>query len=114
MDKLNSQNGFTIMETLIGIIIIGLMITFFAMFFNQVFNNPKILLRSDAFVLANNEIERCMNLKISSDTSYTNRIGNLYIKRQITFLNKLNKAKVSIYTASGKKEILSLSVKYVP
>ena len=112
MDKLIDQNGFTILETLVGILLLGLIITFFAMFFNQVFANPKLLLRKEAMVLANQEIERCINYKPKSDTTYFNNNGNLKIYRKLKSSNSLTKAVVTVKVKSSEKEILSFSVMY--
>lgn len=113
MVKLKDQEGYTLIESLVGIIIIGIVIVFFAVFFKQIFSNPKILLKSDAMILANQEIERCINYKISSDTSYLNNRQNLRIFRTITKSDKLNKVIVRVVTDSGRSEIISLSAKYL-
>lgn len=113
MDKLKNQNGYTLIETLVSIIILGLAIGFFAVFFKQIYANSKILLKSDAIVLANHEIERCINFKIVSDTNYFNSLGNLMVSRKIESLGKLNNALVSIASDSGKKEIITLSAVYI-
>ncbi len=113
MDKLKSQYGYVLMESLVGIILLGLVITFFVMFFNQIFLNSRILLRSDALVLANQEIERCINFREITDTSYFNPQGNLKVLRNIKIEGKLNKAIVTVGSDSGRQEILSLSVMYI-
>jgi len=112
MDKLKDQSGYTIMETLVSILLIGIIITLFAMFFNQVFSNPKLLLRSEALNLANQEVERSINTKSTTDTSYTNNQANLRIERKIESEESLVKAIVSVKSVIAGKEILSLSVMY--
>lgn len=112
MDKLKDQLGYTIMETLVGIILIGLIITFFAMFFNQIFSNPKLLLRSEALTLANLEIEKSINTKAINDTIYKNTNGNLLIKRNIKQEKKLVKSTVVVQTVSSKDSILTLTALY--
>lgn len=112
MDQLKSDKGYIIIETLVGIIILGLVITFFAMFFNQIFGNSKILLKGDALILAKQEIERCIVVKATSDTSYFNIRGNLKIMRRIQIVENLSKADVVVASDSGRNEILSLSVMY--
>ena len=112
MDKLNSQDGYTITETLVGIILLGITITLFSFFFNQVFRNPKILLRSEALYLADQEIEFSINHRITRDTSYINEKGNLLAERIIAKTNGLNKATISVLSKTNKQNILSLSVLY--
>lgn len=113
MDKLKGQEGYTLVESLVGIIILGLVITFFAMFFNQIFGNPRILLKGEALIMASQELDRCLDIKAITDTSYFNRQGNLKIKRKVELIGKLNKAIVSVASDSGRNEILSLSVTYL-
>lgn len=112
MDKLNSELGYTLMETLVGIIILGIVITFFAIFFNQTFANPRILLKGDAIILAKQEIDKCINIKAVKDTSYYNKNGNLKIIRSIKGVENLNQAVVVVASDSGRNEILYLSVLY--
>ncbi|MBU0474987.1 MAG: hypothetical protein KKF62_12605 [Bacteroidetes bacterium] len=112
MDKLKLEDGYTITEALVGIIILGLTITLFAFFFNLVFSNPKILLRSEALYLADQEIENSLNNKVSRDTSYTNNNGNILVERKISSDNNLTKVKISVFSKSNKQIILSLSSLY--
>jgi len=112
MDKLKNEYGYTLLETLVGIIILGLVIAFFAMFFNQVFANSRIFLIGDATILAKQEIERCINFRIKTDTSYFNNKGNLQVLRDIKFDGELNNAVVTVSSDSGRNEILFLSVMY--
>lgn len=113
MDKLKDQRGYLILEALVGIIILGLVVTFSVMFFNQIFANSKILLRSDALLLAKQEIDRSQNFRVITDTSYFNQKGNLKVIRNIKHESNIYKATVTVASDSGKKEILSLSVLYV-
>ncbi|MBK7980268.1 MAG: type II secretion system protein [Ignavibacteriae bacterium] len=113
MDKLKNQKGYIILEALVGIIILGLVVTFSVMFFNQIFANSKILLKSDALLLAKQEIDTSINFRTTTDTSYFNQKGNLKVIRNIKAESNIYKAVVTVASDSGKKEILSLSVLYI-
>lgn len=113
MDKMKSESGFTILESLVGILILGIMLILFAVFFNQIFNNPKLLHRSEAFILAKQEIEKCKNKRLTKDTLYFNEKENLSIVRDINLINNIINAKVTVETKLDKKKILSLSVEYL-
>jgi hypothetical protein len=112
MDLLKKEEGFSIIESLVGIIILGLIVIFFSLFFNKIFQTPKILLRGEAFYLANQEIENSLNMKSKSDTVYSNLNRNLQIRRMVRKEEKLYNIQVEVFTTLEKKCILNLSAYY--
>ncbi len=112
MDILKKQDGYLIIEALVSLIILGFIVVFVSMFFNNIFQNPKILLRGQALTLANQEIERSINIKAQTDSIYKNQTGNLEVRRMIKRNDNLTNINVSIFSTSAKKEILSLSAYY--
>ncbi|MBN2571424.1 MAG: type II secretion system protein [Ignavibacteriales bacterium] len=106
MDLLKKNEGFTILETLTSIIILGLLVGFTIIFFNKIFSNSKILLRSDALILAEQEIENCKIKMVLQDTSYANIKGNLILIRKITMFNGLRSIEISVHSKNDNQEIL--------
>ena len=110
---MNNQSGFSLIETLVSMVILGLLVTFTIMFFNNIYSNPKLLLRSEALLLADVEISKCMNFKLASDTSYINLNGNLEVIRNVIREERLLKVAITVRAKSNKKEILKLETSYL-
>ena len=105
------NSGFTIIETLVAIILLGLVSSMGIMVFNQLWGNKKIMLKKEAFVYASQEIDRCISEKIYSDTVYTNSSGSLSINRRIEPSGKLDKIMVIVQDSKNSaKKIIELSV----
>ena len=51
-----SDSGFTIIETLVAIILLGLVSTMGIMVFNQLWENKAIMMKKEVFVYASQEI----------------------------------------------------------
>ncbi|MBL1212706.1 MAG: prepilin-type N-terminal cleavage/methylation domain-containing protein [Ignavibacteriae bacterium] len=49
---MNNQSGFSLMETLVSMVILGLLVAFTLMLFNNIYSNPKLLLRSEVLSLS--------------------------------------------------------------
>jgi prepilin-type N-terminal cleavage/methylation domain-containing protein len=110
---LDNKDGFTIVETLVVITILGLLVTLTSVFFTQIFNNPKKMLQGDAFSLARNEIDYCIRFKPESDTLYKNDIGNLSVKRKVTGNENNFNTSVSVDFIKNKSRLIELKVKYI-
>lgn len=96
MDILKTEHGFSIIETLVAIIILGLLAVFITSFFNQMLRNPQLVLRTKAIYLAEQEINYCINRKAFNDTSYINNEFNLLILRQVITYENNFKINVSV------------------
>ncbi len=80
MDLLKKENGTTIIESLVVILLLGILVTVTAVFFNSLFLNHNML-KSDALHLAQQEVDRTLSQHAEKDTSYLNSTGNLNVRR---------------------------------
>ena len=110
-EYINSENGFTIIESLVTILIIGLILTMTIIVFNNLFSAPGLLLKSDAFSAATEEISKCVENRTSTDTIY-NVSNNLVLKRKISSVDELLMANVSIIQKHNDNNIITLHVSY--
>ncbi|MFC2094555.1 Tfp pilus assembly protein FimT/FimU [Bacteroidota bacterium] len=113
MHLLDTKDGFTIVETLVVIMILGLLVTLTSVFFSQIFNNPKKMLQGEAFSLARNEIDYCIRFKPESDTLYKNDVGNLSVRRKVN--GNENNFNTSVYVDfnKNKSRLIELKVNYI-
>ena len=111
MDLLKEEHGTTILETLVVILLLGILVTLTSSFYSGIFNN-KNMLKADALQLAKQEIARVLNEKIEYDTIYYNESKNLKIERNIYKDKILNNAQVSISKSSNDSLILVLNTNY--
>ena len=110
MDILEKENGFTIIESLVTLIILGILTILTVIFFNKIYGNPELLLRREALTLADSEIHNIINNKVFTDTLYHNNKGNLTINRKIFDNKEYIYAVVTINFNQTQKQILSLDV----
>lgn len=111
--KRNNNAGFSMLETLVSILILGMLITFSIMFFNRIYSNPKILLRKESLQLADTELTNCINANIKTDTLYNNSRGNLEVKRETTVSDYLVSVNVYVYLSGTGEEIIHLHTAYL-
>ncbi|MCU7500921.1 MAG: prepilin-type N-terminal cleavage/methylation domain-containing protein [Ignavibacteria bacterium] len=105
---IKNEQGFTIIETLTAIVILGLIMIFSAMLVKRFFFSPKALLKGDALTLASAEMERSLSRNVSNDTSYSNSAGNLLIERKISVKDSLQSINVSVMTKNSAEVVLTL------
>lgn len=110
MDLLKTTDGFSLIETLVGITIFGLLVGFTALFFLQIFQNPKMLIMNEASILAHYEVNYVKGNDINSDTLYNNDSGNLSIKRTIKKKEGAKEVDISVLFKGTNKQIISLSI----
>jgi Tfp pilus assembly protein PilV len=111
MDLLKKENGTTILETLVVILLLGILVTLTAGFFTTIFNN-KNMLKGDALQLAQQEISRTISETSEQDTSYSNGTGNLRVRRLVYKEEGLYKVEVLVSRASTDSLIISLKANY--
>lgn len=111
MDLLKEENGTTILESLVVILLLGILITLTAGFFTTVFNN-KNMLKGEALLIAQQEISRTISEVSERDTSYTNETGNLSVRRIVYKDTELCKVEVLVSKASTDSLIISLKANY--
>ena len=107
MVLLKKQEGFSIIETLVVITILGLLITFTTSFINKIYNNPVYLLKDEAFRAASNEIDGVMLNGTLTDTLY-NIKHNLFVKRHSTELDKYYLVSVVVKKRRSNYPLLEL------
>jgi type II secretory pathway pseudopilin PulG len=111
MDLLKEEHGTTILETLVVILLLGILVTLTASFFTTIFRN-KNMLKAEALQMAQQEINRVLSEKCENDTTYNNLTENLKIHRMIIKEEKLSRVEVIISIASSDSLILMLSASY--
>lgn len=109
MELLKDQSGYSLIETLVCISLLGIMLFISTSVFIRLFANPKILLRSEALFIANEEITRTIHKKAFTDTTYTNENTNLTIERRVIESGRFAQIEVYVKHSSWSKEIIKLS-----
>ncbi|MDP4196296.1 MAG: prepilin-type N-terminal cleavage/methylation domain-containing protein [Bacteroidota bacterium] len=104
------EDGFTIIETLTAVVLLGITVVFTVIVFNTLFFNHKLNSRLEAIRFAENEMDFTIQNKIFTDTSYFTPKGNLKVIRKIKSEEKLYNICVEIRTVSNNKELLNLSL----
>jgi Na+/serine symporter len=103
------EDGFSIIESLLGIVLLGLIVVFTIIIFNNIWNNPGLAVKSEAFFLASREINNTINGKAFTDTSYNNAQNNLTLNKQVKLADDCYYVEVSVIHIPTKKEIVLLS-----
>lgn len=111
MDLLKEEHGTTILETLVVILLLGILVTLTASFFSNLFNNERIL-RGEALSIAQQEISRVLSEKSETDTLFKNEKGNLQIRRVVYKEEKLNLIEIMVSKSSNDSLILTLKAAY--
>jgi type II secretory pathway pseudopilin PulG len=111
MDLLKEENGTTILETLVVILLLGILVTLTASFFTTIFSN-KSMLKGEALQLAQQEINRVLSEKSENDSTYKNKTENLKVQRIITKDGKLNSVEVMISKSNTDSLLLLLEASY--
>jgi len=109
MDLLIDDSGSTLIETLIGILILGIVATVTFSIYMQVYTSPTLLYKTEALSIANQEVTNCICNKVTSDTSYYNLNNNLIITRKVTVLNRIYRVEVDVAHPKKEGAILTMS-----
>lgn len=102
------EQGFSIIETLTAIVILGLIMAFSAMLVKGFFFSPKGPLKGEALTLASGEMDHTINTSLRTDTSYFNAPGNLLVERNITEKDSLLSIGVSVKSRRTEQVVLTL------
>lgn len=108
---INCNNGTTIIESLVVILLLGILLTLTASFFTEIFNNQKML-RGEALQLANQEVERTLSQQSVNDTSYVNEKGNLKVIRKVNDVNGFFIAAISVCRRGTDSAMVTLNTNY--
>lgn len=77
------DEGFSLVETLAAIVIIGITTTAVLFFINKFLSSSDFNARMEALILVQNEIQNTLTNHSLTDTSYANREGNLKLYRSV-------------------------------
>ncbi|MBL1214646.1 MAG: hypothetical protein HND52_14930 [Ignavibacteriae bacterium] len=109
MVALKDDSGYSILETLVSITILGLIAGITVLMLNGILKNPKLLLIDEAINLVYNEINFSMSSKTLTDTSYFNRSGNIKVERKIIQSHKTSKIIVNAKFKGTNKLLVSMN-----
>lgn len=112
MDLLKEEYGTTIIESLVVILLLGILVTLTASFFSAIYYD-KNMLKGQALQLANQEISLVLNNHSENDSIYTNDTGNLQVHRIIRREEKLNMVEVQVIKTRTDSIIVSLEASYL-
>ncbi len=112
MDLLKNENGSTILEALVVIILIGILSVLTMTFFNVILNTS-LRTKQEAQTLAYQELNRTISQAARSDSIYLNHKGNLIISRNITEEERYIKAEIEIKKSSSDSTIILVRSKYL-
>ncbi|NLT50528.1 MAG: prepilin-type N-terminal cleavage/methylation domain-containing protein [Ignavibacteria bacterium] len=104
------SSGFSMIETLVAILLLGIISSLFIIFFNDIFSNPKIFLKGKALNAANEEINYSLAHKSAGDTSYFSENGVLFISREIEIIENIRKVEVKVLFHDQNTELTKLTV----
>ena len=113
MGILNDENGSSLIETLVSMLILGIVVVIFFSIYIKIFTNPILVYKSEALSMANQEVMNSINKKVCSDTSYYNLNNNLLVERVIEGTNGLYKVQVTVSYSQGQKNLVTLSGEFV-
>lgn len=111
MDILKKENGSTIIEALVTIVLIGILVILTAGFVNMLLTNST-LVKQEALSLAYQEMDRTLSQVTLNDTIYRNEKGNMSVRRIITEDENGLKAEVMVNRISADTLIFSIKANY--
>lgn len=104
------EEGVTIIESLVSIVILGVIVMLTVFVIRGLFTHPRALLQGEACRLASQEIDYSLKYKPAADTSYKNAKGNLLLTRKVSASGGLIRIDVKVtYTGNGE-EVAALGV----
>lgn len=109
MDSIKKTDGFTLIETLTAITLLGIVSVLSVIIFTGIYSNPRLLLKGEAAMLAEQELHYSINNKVKSDTIYSSGLNGLEIVRKVLIEENLYKITVSVVFKPKTTKILSLS-----
>lgn len=111
MDLLKEEQGTTILETLVVILLLGILVTITTAFYSNIFSN-KNMLKADALQLAKQEISKVLSERCISDTIYYNDKKNLKVQRNISQNDLINSVQVTVSKSNPDSVVIGLNAIY--
>lgn len=107
---LRNNEGFSLVETLVSIVIAGITITLGITAYTSIISNPDLTYKNEAFLLASDCIDNSLSNRAFSDTAYYNSTGYLRIERKVIIVNSLNLISVEVTYVRKNKRLILLEV----
>jgi type II secretory pathway component PulJ len=103
------SEGYSLMDTVAAIAIIGILVTLINVFISGLFENTDILYKREAALIARQVMYQSMNDDIVTDTvlHYSDRYR---IERTVTYVSGERRLSVTVYKSSGGDSIVSFTV----
>lgn len=98
--------GFSIYETLVSIVIVGITITLSISVLVSVISNPVLSRKKEALLIALACIDKSIADKSITDTTFSNSSGTLLLTRTVTSLDSLNKISVEVKSANTNRVLI--------
>lgn len=80
---IKNEKGYSLIESMVGIILLGFIVIISMIIFTNIFTNPKLIYNKEASYLLFNETENIINNRILTDSTYFNNKKTLIIQREI-------------------------------
>ena len=106
---MKNQSGYSLIETIVCISLLGLLILLFTSVYTRFFSNHKMLLRNEALFMANQEVTNTINKRLFTDTSYKSINGNMLLDKKISNTDNSKKIIVVVRSVQLEKELVTLS-----
>ncbi len=110
MDLLKREEGVSIIESLVSIVILGVIVMMTVIVIKGIFTNPRALLKGEACQIASQEIDYALRYKPVTDSIYKNAKGNLLLSRQISHADSLTRIDVKVTYVGTGEEVVTLGV----
>ena len=101
-----NNEGFSLVETLAAIVIIGITTTAVLFFINKFMGRSNYNSRMEAILLVQKEIQNTIANHSMTDTSYTNSNGNLTIYRKVIDNHSYYKLDFTVVLHNNKKLVI--------
>lgn len=111
MVLLERENGSSIIESLVVILLLGILVLFTSLFFNRLFNNYN-LVRYEALQIAQLEIVKCIDQSAVNDTFYVSELSKFKISRIVLNDSNVTRVEVIISRIHDGNQIISLKTVY--
>lgn len=109
MDLLTKTDGYSLIEALVGITILGLLVGFVLMVSLRLMSNPKLTLQHKALLIAENEVNYCQSISVEKDTCYLNSNNTLTVKRTVKIEDNSKIIIITIKHTKSEQVLLSYS-----
>ena len=110
MDILKKEEGMSIIDSLVSIVILGVVVMLTVLVIKGIFTHPRALLKGEACMLASQEIDYSLKYKAIADTTYKNAKGNLLLTRQVSAADSLTRINVRVTYIGTGEEVVTLGV----